>query len=103
MPGRRTENGAAFEDEPDASGRVEDENRRTFIRDYLREAHGAIQAGVPLRGYLAWSLLDNFEWAFGYSKRFGIVRVNYDTLERTVKHSGEWYAELARTGVLQTD
>ncbi|UCC69758.1 MAG: family 1 glycosylhydrolase, partial [Armatimonadota bacterium] len=49
------------------------------------------------------SLLDNFEWAYGYSKRFGIVRVNYDTLERTIKRSGEWYAEVARTGVLETD
>ena len=98
-----TENGAGLDDTPDASGRVEDENRRTFIRDYLREAHGAIQAGVPLRGYFVWSLLDNFEWAFGYSKRFGIVRVNYETLERTIKRSGEWYAEVARTGVLETD
>jgi beta-glucosidase len=98
-----TENGAAFEDEPDASGRVEDEDRRCFIRDYLAEAHRAMDEGVPLRGYFAWSLLDNFEWALGFSKRFGIVRVDYDTQARVVKRSGEWYARVARSGELDTE
>jgi beta-glucosidase len=92
-----TENGAAFEDEPDASGRVEDEKRRLYLRDYLAQAHRAIQDGVPLKGYFAWSLFDNFEWAEGYTKRFGIVRVDYRTLSRTVKKSGEWYGEAARS------
>jgi beta-glucosidase len=60
----------------------------------------AIAAGADVRGYFAWSLLDNFEWGYGYAKRFGIVRVDFDTLERTVKQSGEWYARLAKTGTL---
>jgi beta-glucosidase len=62
----------------------------------LRAAHRAIADGVDLRGYFVWSLLDNFEWAFGYSKRFGIVRVDYDTQERTVKDSARWYAQVVR-------
>jgi len=98
-----TENGAAFHDEPDEAGRVDDHQRRAFIRDHLAAAHRAIAEGVPLRGYFAWSLLDNFEWAHGYTKRFGIVRVDYHTLERTVKLSGEWYGGVARTGLLQLD
>ncbi len=57
-------------------------------------------AGVDLRGYFVWSLLDNFEWGYGYAKRFGIVRVDFDTLERTPKESAEWFRELATTGVL---
>ena len=97
-----TENGAAFEDEPDSAGYVDDRDRVAFLQGYIAAAHGAMQAGVPLRGYFVWSLLDNFEWAYGYSKRFGIVRVNYETLERTVKRSGRWYAELARSGELET-
>lgn len=87
---------------PPPAGRVQDEDRRTFIRDYLAEVHRTIQAGVPLRGYFAWSLLDNFEWSLGFSKRFGIVRVDYDTLERIVKRSGDWYAKVARTNAVET-
>jgi len=82
--------------QPVADGAVHDEDRRSYLEGHLRAAHEAIEAGVDLRGYLAWSLLDNFEWAFGYSKRFGIVRVDYDTQERTVKDSARWYAEVAR-------
>jgi beta-glucosidase len=91
-----TENGAAFDDVVSPDGAVHDEDRRSYLEGHLRAAHEAIEAGVDLRGYLAWSLLDNFEWAFGYSKRFGIVRVDYDTQERTVKDSARWYAEVAR-------
>ena len=91
-----TENGAAFDDVMAPDGAVHDEDRRSFLEGHLRAAHEAIEAGVDLRGYLAWSLLDNFEWAFGYSKRFGIVHVDYDTQLRTVKDSGLWYAEVAR-------
>lgn len=98
-----TENGAAFDDQPDASGRVEDENRRTFFRDYIASAHSALESGVPFRGYFAWSLLDNFEWAEGYTKRFGIVRVDFETQERTPKRSADWYAQLAATGLLDTE
>jgi len=91
-----TENGAAFDDEVAPDGAVHDEDRRSYLEGHLRAAHEAIEAGVDLRGYLAWSLLDNFEWAFGYSRRFGIVRVDYETQERTVKDSARWYAEVAR-------
>lgn len=72
-----TENGCAFDDVPDDSDYVDDQNRLEFYDAHLRAVHDAIEAGVPVYGYFAWSLLDNFEWAWGYHKRFGIVRVNY--------------------------
>jgi beta-glucosidase len=90
-----TENGAAFEDEV-VDGRVRDEKRVDYLRRHFVAAHRAIARGVDLRGYLVWSLLDNFEWAYGYSKRFGIVRVDYDTFERTPKDSARWVTELVR-------
>lgn len=93
-----TENGCAFEDTLTADGRVHDHERRDYYEAHLRAAREAVDAGVPLRGYFAWSLLDNFEWAWGYSRRFGLVHVDYATQERVVKDSGLWYAELARTG-----
>ena len=91
-----TENGAAFHDDVSSDGSVDDPRRLDYIRQHLAAAHRAIQDGVPLRGYFVWSLLDNFEWAFGYSKRFGITRVDYDTLKRTIKTSGRWYAGVIR-------
>ena len=91
-----TENGAAFDDRVASDGAVHDEDRRAFLEGHLRACHQAITDGVDLRGYLAWSLMDNFEWAFGYSKRFGIVRVDYDTQQRTVKDSARWYAQVVR-------
>ena len=94
-----TENGAAFEDVVE-DGRVHDVERVDYLRRHFTAAHRALEQGVDLRGYQVWSLLDNFEWAYGYSKRFGIVHVDYDTLERTPKDSALWYSELARTGVL---
>jgi beta-glucosidase len=87
------ENGASYADGPDAAGRVADNRRTTYLRDHLAAAHRAIQADVPLQGYFAWSLMDNFEWAKGYSQRFGIVWVNYATQTRIVKDSGYWYAQ----------
>jgi len=98
-----TENGAAFDDRPDASGRVDDEKRRRYLRDYIAEVHRAIAEGVPLKGYFAWSLMDNFEWAEGYSKRFGITRVDYETLARTLKRSGEWYAGVIQSNSVDTE
>lgn len=95
-----TENGAAFADEVAEDGSVPDADRLDYLRRHFTAAHRAMQQGVDLRGYFVWSLLDNFEWGYGYAKRFGIVRVDFDTLERTVKHSGEWYARLAKTGTL---
>ena len=94
-----TENGAAFFDPPTADeGRVRDPLRVAYLRDHLRAVHDAIAAGVDVRGYFAWSLLDNFEWSLGYSKRFGIVHVDYETQRRTLKDSALWYRELATTG-----
>lgn len=95
-----TENGAAFDDVVAADGSVPDPERLDYLRRHFTAAHRALEQGVDLRGYFVWSLMDNFEWGYGYAKRFGIVRVDFDTLERTVKDSGRWYAELARTGVL---
>ena len=83
-----TENGAAFADEVSPDGHVHDERRVSYLREHFRAAARAVGAGVPLRGYFVWSLLDNFEWADGYSRRFGIVRVDYDTQNRTIKDSG---------------
>ncbi|MGZ3374712.1 MAG: GH1 family beta-glucosidase [Gemmatimonadaceae bacterium] len=93
-----TENGAAFYDPPHTiDGKVEDPLRVEYYRQHLRATHDAMQKGANVRGYYAWSLLDNFEWAHGYSKRFGIVHVDYSTQERTIKSSGRYYAEVIRT------
>ncbi|WP_193598219.1 GH1 family beta-glucosidase [Microbacterium sp. YJN-G] len=99
LPLMITENGSAFEDRVDPDGVVRDAERVDYLRRHLAACHQAIEAGVDLRGYFAWSLLDNFEWGYGYDKRFGIVRVDFDTLERTVKDSGRLYRRVARTGV----
>ena len=82
-----TENGAAYPDPEPAAGTVADEHRLSYYERHLGAAREAIRRGVPLRGYFAWSLLDNFEWAEGYGERFGLVRVNYETQERTPKRS----------------
>jgi beta-glucosidase len=95
-----TENGAAYEDEVDGAGQITDTERRDYLDAHLRAAHQALEQGVPLAGYFCWSLLDNFEWAHGYGKRFGIVRVDYDTQIRTPKLSAWWYAQVARGNTL---
>ena len=91
-----TENGCAV-DEPDLESALHDVTRRDFFKDYLNECRHAITAGVDLRGYFAWSLMDNFEWSWGYERRFGIVRVDYETLERTPKLSAKWFSEVIET------
>lgn len=91
-----TENGSAFDDEPDASGFVADEGRTAYFTSHLSAVADAIDQGADIRGYLAWSLLDNFEWAYGYEKRFGIVRVDYDTQKRTPKQSALYLRDLAQ-------
>ena len=91
-----TENGAAFHDYADPEGEVKDEERVAFLDSHFRAAHEAIGLGVDLRGYFVWSLLDNFEWAEGYSKRFGIVYVDYPTQRRIPKSSAHWYREVIR-------
>ena len=98
-----TENGAAFRDELSPDGEVHDDRRLAYLKAYLAQAHRALQEGAPLRGYFVWSLLDNFEWAFGYTKRFGIVYVDYATQRRTVKQSGKWYATVTRQNGFSID
>ncbi|HEY7816250.1 MAG TPA: GH1 family beta-glucosidase [Nakamurella sp.] len=87
-----TENGAAFPEAVSEDGVVHDPDRVSYLDGHFREAARAMADGVDLRGYFVWSLLDNFEWAWGYERRFGIVRVDYDSLERTVKDSGRFVA-----------
>lgn len=91
-----TENGAAFSDEIDADGQVDDPARLSYIERHLEMVHNAIQIDVPVKGYFAWSLLDNFEWGFGYSKRFGIVYVDYQTQQRIPKSSAKWYRQVIK-------
>ena len=88
-----TENGAAFNDTVSEDGHVHDPRRIQYLHDYLLQAQAAIAAGVPLAGYFVWSLMDNFEWAQGYSKRFGIVYIDYPTQRRIIKDSGYWYRD----------
>jgi beta-glucosidase len=95
-----TENGAVYDDEPGADGRVRDERRVRFIHDHVAALHDAIEQGVPVVGYCHWSLLDNFEWKLGYAQRFGLVHVDYETLERTIKDSGRYYARIAAANAL---
>ncbi|WP_189225939.1 GH1 family beta-glucosidase [Saccharothrix coeruleofusca] len=95
-----TENGAAYRDAVGEDGGVHDPERLDYIDSHLRAAHAAIRAGVDLRGYFAWSLMDNFEWAEGYAKRFGIVHVDYETQVRTPKMSAMWYSKVARGNAL---
>jgi beta-glucosidase len=96
------ENGAAFADEISADGAVHDPRRVNYLRDHIGAVREAIQDGVDVRGYFAWSLLDNFEWALGYSKRFGLIYVDYPTQRRILKDSGQWYAQvIARNGIAE--
>lgn len=86
-----TENGCAYSDGPDVQGRVPDTRRLNYLRDHFAAAYGAMQNGVPLEGYFVWSLMDNFEWAKGYTQRFGMVWVDYETQQRIPKESALWY------------
>ncbi len=89
-----TENGAAFDDVVGSNGKVTDLRRIEYLREHIRAVGHVLEQGVPIQGYLVWSLLDNFEWAEGYSKRFGIIYVDYATQQRTIKESGHWYTAL---------
>ncbi len=96
-----TENGAAYADVVAADGRVPDAERAAYLRSHTAAVADAVAEGADVRGYFVWSLLDNFEWAWGYDKRFGIVRVDFDTLQRTVKDSGWAYRDLIAADRLQ--
>jgi beta-glucosidase len=98
-----TENGAAFTDPPDDEGRVHDVRRRAFLAGHLRALHRAIAAGVPVAGYFHWSLLDNFEWGHGYTKHFGLVRVDPVTQRRVLKDSAQFYRAVALANAIGDD
>ncbi|GAA5187861.1 GH1 family beta-glucosidase [Rugosimonospora acidiphila] len=92
-----TENGSAWPDEIEPDGHVEDKERTDYLERHLAACAAAARRGAPLAGYFAWSLLDNFEWAYGYAKRFGLVHVDYPTQRRTIKASGHRYADIIRS------
>ena len=96
-----TENGLACWDVPDAEGRVCDTKRIDFLKRHISAMHRAIADGADIRGYLTWSSFDNFEWALGYERRFGLTYVDYDTQERIIKDSGRWYAEVIRNNAVE--
>jgi beta-glucosidase len=98
-----TEIGAAFPDEVSDDGSVDDPDRIAYIRDHLVAAHQAIEDGVDLRGCFIWSLIDTFEFNLGYDARFGLIRVDYETQERTIKSSGRWWGEVAAANGLKLD
>lgn len=97
-----TENGAAYDDEPDENGEVQDQRRVEYLEQHLEAAARAIAKGAPLKSYFAWSLMDNFEWAEGYAKRFGLIHVDFKTLKRTPKNSAKAYSSIIASNRLET-
>ncbi|GAA2415114.1 GH1 family beta-glucosidase [Actinomadura vinacea] len=98
LPLMVTENGAAYADAVGPDGRIRDGDRIAYLRDHLAAMRRAVETGVDVRGYFAWSLLDNFEWAYGYDRRFGLIHVDYATGERRWKDSAHWYKEAISRG-----
>ncbi len=96
-----TENGACYNNEP-VNGEVEDTERLQYIKEHIEAVAKACENNIPVLGYFAWSLMDNFEWAEGYTMRFGLVHVDYETQQRTIKQSGHWYSQLAASHRKQT-
>ncbi len=97
-----TENGAAFNDLINRYGSIEDNRRIDFLHRHISQVHKSIQEGINIKGYYIWSLMDNFEWTYGYSQRFGLVYIDYKTLRRQIKDSGYWYRDLiANNGIKQ--
>ncbi|MBO1334222.1 GH1 family beta-glucosidase [Streptomyces sp. VRA16 Mangrove soil] len=95
-----TENGVAYDDKPGPDGTVHDPDRIRYLHGHLGAIRQAVADGADVRGYFQWSLMDNFEWSYGYSKRFGMVYIDYETLERTPKSSAAWYAQVAAANQL---
>ena len=89
-----TENGAAYPDALDADGKINDPQRLAYIQGHLQAIYDAIQDGIPVQGYFVWSFMDNFEWAFGYTRRFGLVYVDFETQQRIPKQSAYWYRQV---------
>lgn len=98
-----TENGASYSDGPAADGRIYDMRRIHYLQDHIAAVQQAIQAGAPVKGYFAWSLMDNFEWGFGYSQRFGLVHVDYKTQKRTPKESADWYRQVIQENAIRME
>jgi beta-glucosidase len=98
-----TENGVCVPDGVDFDGRVRDERRIRYLRDHLAQVQRAIQSGVPIKGYFHWTLMDNFEWTFGYRMRFGLVHVDFATQKRIIKDSGHWYTRVIRENGLNLE
>jgi beta-glucosidase len=96
-----TENGVPVPEDVDFDGRIRDERRIRYLSHHLMQTKKAMDAGIPVKGYFVWSLLDNFEWALGYRQRFGLIHVNFDTQQRTLKDSGLWFSQVARTNRLE--
>jgi beta-glucosidase len=96
-----TENGAAFADVVAPDGAIHDDNRIDYVRRHLGAVADAIEQGADVRGYFLWSLMDNFEWAWGYDRRFGIIRVDYETLQRTWKDSAHWYRHVVADNTVE--
>jgi beta-glucosidase len=92
-----TENGTALNDEVTPSGEVNDDNRIHYIREHLQVLHCLIEKKIPITGYFVWSLLDNFEWSYGYSKRFGLIYVDFSTLNRIPKKSAKWFGDVCKS------
>lgn len=97
-----TENGCAYDDGPDPTGAIHDQRRIDYLQGHLTAVARALEDGADVRGYHAWSLLDNFEWAEGYSQRFGLVWVDFESAERTIKDSGHWLARVADENGIET-
>ena len=91
-----TESGAAFDDKWNGNDAIHDQQRIDYLQQHISTVAGVIRQGVPIKGYVVWSFLDNFEWSEGYRKRFGLVYVDYATQQRIVKESGHWYADFIK-------
>jgi beta-glucosidase len=89
-----TENGCSVADEPAADGTIDDQPRISYLDSHIRAVADAIIAGVDVRGYLTWTMMDNFEWSEGYHQRFGLVHVDFETQRRTPKASYSWYRDM---------
>ena len=98
-----TENGASYADGPDKNGKVHDQRRIDYLQNHIQMVWKAIQAGIPVTAYLQWSLMDNFEWARGYSQRFGAIHVDYETQKRTIKDSAYWFSDVIKRNGLLVD
>ncbi|MFA5693490.1 MAG: family 1 glycosylhydrolase [Acholeplasmataceae bacterium] len=92
-----TENGVALSEWPDLDGNIVDNSRIKYVHDHLVAIEKAFKEGVDIKGYFYWSLMDNFEWTHGNSKRFGLIRVNFETGERMLKSSAYWYRDLIKS------